>query len=110
MSPDTNTEIFCGVARLPREMSAAEPSAYLAIEIEVDMERQVVTDLAFTACPSLCETIVKRNLIGRDPVDGIPEVKSMMERRYHGVAKGALMAALENSLQAYLGRVAMTPC
>ncbi len=106
---DTRAEVFCGVARLPREMSAAEPSAYLAIEIEVDMERQVVTDLAFTACPCLCESIVKSNLMGRDPVDAIPEVRSSIGRRYHGVGKGALMAALQNSLQAYLGRTVVAP-
>ena len=48
---DTETEMFCGVGRLPREMASAGPSAYLAIEIEVDMAKQVVSDMTGTALP-----------------------------------------------------------
>ena len=50
---DMESEVFCGVARLPREMASVEPSAYLAIEIEVDMATQVVSDVVCTALPVL---------------------------------------------------------
>ena len=48
---DTEAEVFCAVARLPREMASAEPLAYLAIEIEVNMAKQVVSDMTGTALP-----------------------------------------------------------
>lgn len=99
------TEVFCGVARLPREMAAGEPSAYLAIELEVDMERQTIADLACTAVPALCENMLKTLLLGKEPVAGIAEARSMMEERYHGTGKAAMLAALQNSLQQYQTRM-----
>ena len=48
---DTEAEVFCAVARLPTEMASAEPSAFLAIEIEVDMAKQVVSNMTGTALP-----------------------------------------------------------
>ena len=101
---DATTEVFCGVARLPREMASAEPSSYLAIEIEVDMENGVVTDLAFAACPKLLESMVTSALLGRNPVDGVEEVRSMIEQRYHSVGKAAATVAVRNILQEYQRR------
>jgi len=101
---DANKEVFCGVARLPREMSSADHSAYVAIEMEVDMEQQVVTDVVITACPRLCESMVITNMLGKNPVDGVAAAKAVIEGRYHGVAKGAVIAALQNNLQEFLHR------
>ena len=78
---DTKTELFCGVVRLPREMAFAEPSSYLAIELERDMESRVVTDLGFTACPILFENLLKAVLVGNDPVEGVAQAKQVMELR-----------------------------
>ena len=93
---NTNSEVFCGVARLPREMAAAEPSAYLAVELEIDMESQIIVDVACTAFPLLCESIVKTLLIGKDPIAGINEAKSILEERYHSIGKAVVMAAIQN--------------
>ena len=102
----TKSEVFCGVARLPREMTAGEPSAYLAVELEIDMESQTVLDLACTAFPVLCENMMKTVLIGKEPVAGITEAKSMMAERFHGTGKAAITAALQNVLQEYQRRMA----
>ena len=104
MVDGTTTEVFCGVARLPREMAASKPSSYLAIEMEVDTEKQVITNLAFTACPKLFESMLLTALLGKDPADGVAEAKSMIEQRYHGVGKAAGIAALQNCLQEYQRR------
>lgn len=85
-------------------MAFVEPLSYLAIEIEVDMEKQVVTDVVVTSCPRLCESMVVTYIIGKNPVDGIAGAKEIIEQRYHGLAKGAIMAALQNTLQEYLRR------
>ena len=98
------TEVFCGVARLPREMADGETSSCLAIEMEVDIEKQVIANLAFTACPKLFESMLLTALLGKDPADGIAAAKSMMEERYHGVGKAAGIAALKNCLQEYQRR------
>lgn len=101
---DMSVEVFRGVARLPREMAGAESMSYSAIEIEVDMEKEVITRVAFTACPQLCENLLTTVMLGEDPVDGVTAAKSAMEERYHGVGKGAVIAALNNTLQEYLRR------
>ena len=49
--PDTDAEVFCDVARLLKEMASDEPSNYLAIEIELDMANQIVTEMTDTALP-----------------------------------------------------------
>lgn len=98
---DAMTEVFCGVAKLPKEMASAEPSSYLAIEMAVDMKRQVVTDLAFTACPKLVESLLTTILLGKGPVDGVKEAVPIIERRHHSLGKRAVIAALKNSVQEY---------
>ena len=104
MVVSTTVEIFCGVARLPREMSAGEPSAYLAVELEIDMESQTIADLACTAFPVLCESMLKTVLLGKEPVAGIAEARLMMEERYHGTGRAAMTTALQNALQEYQTR------
>ena len=88
---------------MPSAMASAEPSAYLAIEVEIDMGGQTIVDLACTAFPVLCERILETLLIGKEPVAGIGEASPMIERRYHGAGKAAVMTALRNALQEYRG-------
>ena len=104
VASNTTTEIFCGVARLPRTMAAAEPSAYLAVELEIDMEGRTIVDLACTAVPVLCENILRNVLLGNEPTAGIAETRLTMEKRYHGAGKAAIIAALQNVLQEYQRR------
>ena len=99
-----DTEVFCGVARLPKEMAAAEPSAYLAIELEVDLEISTIVDVCFTAVPTLCEHWLTTLLTGAEPVAGIADAVSTIQARYHGTGKAATLAALHNSLQQYESR------
>ena len=105
--PSPDCEIFSGVARLPREMAAGEPSAYLAVEVEIDMKRGTITDLACTAFPVLCESMLKSVLLGKELAAGIAGARSMMEERYHGAGKPAMLAALQNTLQEYERRTAI---
>lgn len=76
-----NTEIFCGVARLPREMASTEPSSYLSVELEVDMERQVITDTGFTSFPLLLQKMVSTLVLGTEPAVGVAVARSMIEER-----------------------------
>ena len=99
--PCPNCEIFAGVARLPREMAAGEPSAYLAIEFEIDMECNTINDVACTAIPVLCEHVLKSVLMGKEPAASIAEAQLTLETRYHGIGKAAILAALGNALQEY---------
>lgn len=103
---ETKTEVFCGVARLPSEMASAEPSSYLAIELEIDMDCQVITDLGFTACPTLCESLLRTLLVGNNLVEGVQSARLVIEERYHGSGKRAVVAALNNALQEYEKRKA----
>jgi len=97
------TEVFHGLARLPREMVSGEStSSYLAIEMEVAMEKEVITNLAFNACPQLCVNLLTTAMLGKHPVDGVAAAKLAMEERYHGAGKGAVIAALQNTLQEYV--------
>jgi len=48
---NTETEVSCAVTRLQREMAPAEPSAYMAAEIEIDRAKQVVSGMTGTALP-----------------------------------------------------------
>lgn len=98
------TEVFRGVARLPREMASPESTSYLAIEIQVNMEKEVITRLAFTACPQLCENLLTTAMLGKHAVDGVAAAKLAMEERYHGAGKGAVIAALQNTVQEYVRR------
>lgn len=96
-----DTEIFCGVARLPREMAAMEPSTYLAIEVAVDMKTEVVTDVACTAFPILCERLVVDRLMGKPVSPAFEELREILESRYHGMGKRAIIAALGNAFTIY---------
>ena len=95
VAPSVDAEIFCGVARLPREMAALEPSIYLAVELEVDMESQTIVDVACTALPVLCENMLETALLGKEPVAGVAEARLMLKDRYHSIAKAAVDAALQ---------------
>ena len=104
VAPSVDIEVFCGVARLPRAMAALEPSSYLAVELEVDMENQTIVAVAFTAFPVLCENLLDDILLGKEPSAGVAEARLMIEERYHSAAKAAVVAALQNALQEYQRR------
>jgi len=94
-------EVFYGTSRLPKEMASAEGSSYLAIEMEVDMDHQLISGLAFSACPELCVDMLQSLLLGQDPVVGVSAAKLAVEERYHGIGKRAVIAALDNVIFEY---------
>ena len=83
------TEIFGGVARLPQEMASGEPSSYLAIEVEVDMESGLVVSAACTAVPTLVEGLIISLLEGQRADTALMSISKELEQRYHGSAKRA---------------------
>jgi hypothetical protein len=98
-----NTQIFCGVARLPREMASMDPNSYLAIEIAVNINTGVIADVACTSLPVLCERLVHDSLVGRPVAAAFEELRGALEDRYHGTGKRAMLAAVGNAAAAYLG-------
>jgi len=92
------------MARLPREMASGESTSYLVIEMEVDMEKEVIIRLAFTACPQHCKILLTTAMLGKGPGDGVAAEKLAMEERYHIAGVGAVIAALQNTFQDYLTR------
>lgn len=100
-----NTQIFCGVARLPREMASMDPNSYLAIEIAVNTKTGIITDVGCTAFPVLCERMVHNSLVGRPMALAIEQLSRALEDGYHGAGKRAMLAAVGNAAATYRGIV-----
>ena len=95
------TEIFCGVARLPREMAAMEPNSFLAVELAVNVNTGIIADVACTSFPVLGERMVHDYLIGKPLAGALVDLAGNLESRYHGTGKRAMIAALGNAAAAY---------
>ena len=94
-------EIFCGVARLPREMASMEPNSYLAVEIAVNRGTEIIVDVACTSFPVLGERLIVDYLIGKRVAQALEELREVLESRYHGAGKRAMVAALANAVATY---------
>ena len=73
-------------------------------KIEVVMAEDVISDVAFTAIPVLCENLLRTELLRTSPADGLKKAISLVEERYHSQGKAAVVAALRNCFQEYESR------
>lgn len=94
-------EIFCGIARLPREMASMDPNSYLAVEIAVNGDTSVIEDVVCTSFPILGERMIHDYLVGKPVSDTLEPLQALLETRYHGLGKPAMIAALGNVAACY---------
>lgn len=86
---------FTGYARLPASITAAKLYEVIAVGVEVDSESGVIIAGDCTLATDLAKDFVRRAVTGYNLNDGIDGLTEIMERRYYGSARKALISSLK---------------
>lgn len=95
------TIVINGTARLPENITAKHVFGYFTIELEIDPVDSKIVDISCTLLPFLGEKILSNALLGNEVEEGIKNAIEQLERRFFGVTKRAIIAALEDAYRWY---------
>ena len=96
------TIVFCGVSRLPENITAKHVYGYLTLEIEVDPVDFKIVDLSCTLVPSLGEKLLMNALLGYEVESGIKNAIREIDARFVSTTKRAVIAAIEDVYARYI--------
>ena len=78
-----------------------EPNSYWAVEIAVNVKEEMIVDVACISVPVLCERMVRDYLLGKPVTGTLETLEELLESKYHGIGKRAMIAALGNATAIY---------
>lgn len=90
-----NTIFFTGHAKLPSAITAEKLYEVIAIGVEVDPQTGVIIDSDCTLATDVGKKFFKKITIGYSLKNGIEPLTSIIEKRYHGSARKAIITALK---------------
>jgi len=96
-----DTIIIAGSARLPEGITAKHVFGCLTIELEIDPVDSTIVDVSCTLLPFLGEKILHNALLGSKVDEAIENAITQLDRRFFGVTKRAIIAALEDAYRWY---------
>ena len=87
--------LFSGYARLPSNTTAQKIYEELALVVVIDMSTGVVHNVECTMVTGLAKEFVSNLIIGYDMKQGIDPLVKLIERKYQGHLKKALINAIK---------------
>lgn len=101
-TPRRKTIVLCGVSRLPENITAKHVYGYFTLEVEIDLVDYKIVDFSCTLVPSLGEKLLMNALLGYEVEEGIKNATEEIEARFFGIAKRAIIAAIEEVHKRYI--------
>ncbi len=102
-SPTESRTIFItGYARIPEGITANQTYKVLGIGLEVDPRTEVIIDADCTLATTVGRNFFRRLVVGYYLGAGVDPLIQKFERRYHGSAQKAIIAALRVIEKRYL--------
>jgi hypothetical protein len=92
---ERETVFFSGYAKLPSGITATEMYRIIGIMIVVDMETETITEADCTLITETGRNFVKKIIEGFCLAKGIEPLLDMIDLRYQGNAKRAIISALK---------------
>ena len=99
LRPDTI--IIVGSARLPENTTAKHVFGYVTVELEIDPLDARIVDVSCVSLPFLVEKILHTALLGKKIDQGIRDSIEQLDRRFFGITRKAVIAALEDAYRRY---------
>ncbi len=99
--PRPKTLIFCGISKLPENVTAKYVFGYLSVELEVDPVNFKIVDVSCTLLPALGEKILMNALINYEIEEGVKNAVNEIENRFFSTTKRAIIAAIEDAYKKY---------
>ena len=87
--------LFSGYARLPSNTTAQKIYEELALVVVIDMSTGVVHNVECTMVTGLAKEFVSNLIIGYDMKQGIDPLVRLIEQKYQGHLKKALINAIK---------------
>ncbi|NPV71376.1 MAG: DUF3870 domain-containing protein [Firmicutes bacterium] len=99
---ESRTIFVTGYARIPEGITANQLYKVLGIGVEIDPRTEVIIDADCTLATTVGKSFFKKLVVGYDLGVGIEPLVQRFERRYHGSAQKAIIAALRVIEQRYI--------
>jgi hypothetical protein len=100
-SMELRTIFITGYARIPEGITANQLYKVLGIGVEIDPKTEVIIDADCTLATAVGKSFFRRLVVGYDLSAGVEPLVQRFERRYHGSAQKAIIAALRVVEQRY---------
>jgi len=98
-----NDSIICtGYSRLPDGMAAKNLFGVMGVGFEIDPITDCVVNTSSTFVTNMCTDFIKSVFNGHDLKEGIEEPIEKFEKRYFGLGKKAIIAAMRDAYNQYL--------
>lgn len=98
------TLLIAAYAHLPQDITAYELYRVLGLFLEVDEETGIIMDVEVSVASNIGRRILSECMKGKSLVNEIDLIKKELYRRYHGEARGAVIAALNAARQRFIDR------
>lgn len=90
--------IICtGYSKLPDGMAAKNLYGVMGIGFEIDPKTDIIVNASSTLVTNMCSDFIRDILIGHDLKNGIDGPIQDFERRYFGLGKKAIVAAMRDA-------------
>ncbi|MGE5630343.1 MAG: DUF3870 domain-containing protein [Caulobacteraceae bacterium] len=94
--------IICvGYSKLPDGMAAKNLYGNMGIGLKIDEETHEVINVSATFVTNMCSDFVNEILVGHCMDDGIDRVTDEFERKYYGLGKKSIIAAIRDAYNQY---------
>ena len=94
--------IICtGYSRLPDGMTAKNLYGVMGVGFEVDPKTDCIVNASSTFVTNMCTDFIKSIFTGHDLKEGIEGPIEKFERRYFGLGKKAIVAAMRDAYNQY---------
>ncbi|MBC7332645.1 MAG: DUF3870 domain-containing protein [Synergistetes bacterium] len=99
-----STLFIATYAHLPKDITAYELYKVLGLFLEVDEESGIIMDVEVSVASSIGRRILTECMKGKSLISDLDLIKRELYRRYHGEARGAVVAALNAARQRFIDR------
>ena len=94
---ERDTVIFVGHARLPQNLAPVGAPPVVSVEIEVDMRRRQVVEVATRGVLPRAEALLRDILLDGDLDTGVRVLLDALQKRYVGAPQRAIILAVSNA-------------
>jgi hypothetical protein len=91
------TIICTGYSRLPDGMAAKNLYGVMGVGFEIDPDTDKIINASCTFVTNMCTDFIKTILVGHDLNEGIELPVRKFEKRYFGLGKKAIIAAIQDA-------------
>lgn len=101
ISSNNNFIICVGYSKLPDGMTAKNLYGNMGIGLKIDEETHKVINVSATFVTNMCSSFVNEIMVGHCMDDTIETVTDEFERRYFGLGKKSIIAAIRDAHNQY---------